>query len=104
MSVGQLAALTRGVAERGQEEYAQLREAIRQSQRVKQQQRFQSQLWSICKPYLGSDTPMRVFMPAIGMLLTRAFTPGQAVGRLFLVEPRAGADNNPAERSLVPRW
>ena len=148
MSVGQLAALTRGVAERGQEEYAQLREegrngylwsfsapntryflhraswgreviekvlgeefdgvlvsdfygsynvyqglhqrcwthllrdihqlkerfpqhhaqaysgpdpglleAVRQPQRVKQQQRFQAQLWSICKPYLGRIRP-----------------------------------------------
>ena len=44
MSMGQLVALTRGVAERGQEEYYQLLETVRQSQRVKQQQRFQAQL------------------------------------------------------------
>ena len=102
MSMGQLAALTRGAAERGQEEYAQLREEVRQSQWVKQQQRFQSQLWSICKPYLGRDTPMRVLCQRVDRFLPELFTPGQAVGRTFLVEPRAGADNNAAELSLRP--
>ena len=37
----------------------ELPETVRQSRRVKQQQRFQEQLWSICQPHLGSDTPVR---------------------------------------------
>ena len=37
-----------------------LPETVRRAQRVEQQQRYQRWLWSICKPYLGSDAPMRV--------------------------------------------
>ena len=71
-----------------------LPEAVRRSRRVKQQQRFQEQLWSICQPYLGSDTPMRVLCQRVERFLPELFT--------FIIEPRAGADNNPAERSLRP--
>ena len=71
-----------------------LPETVRRSRRVKQQQRFQEQLWSICQPYLGSDTPMRVLCQRVERFLPELFT--------FIVEPRAGADNNPAERSLRP--
>ena len=83
-----------------------LPETVRRSQRVKQQQRFQfqEQLWSICQPYLGSDTPMRVLCQRV--LCQRVLC--QRVERFlpelftFIIEPRAGADNNPAERSLRP--
>ena len=71
-----------------------LPETVRRSRRVKQQRRFQKQLWSICQPYLGSDTPMRVLCQRVERFLPEQFT--------FIVEPRAGADNNPAERSLRP--
>ena len=71
-----------------------LPETVRRSRRVKQQRRFQKQLWSICQPYLGSDTPMRVLCQRVERFLPELFT--------FIVEPRAGADNNPAERSLRP--
>ena len=37
-----------------------LPETVQRAQRVEQQQRYQQWLWSICKPYLGSDAPMRV--------------------------------------------
>ena len=69
-------------------------ETVRRSRRVKQQRRFQKQLWSICQPYLGGDTPMRVLCQRVERFLPELFT--------FIVEPRAGADNNPAERSLRP--
>ena len=61
---------------------------------MKQQRRFQKQLWSICQPYLGGDTPMMVLCQRVERFLPELFT--------FIVEPRAGADNNPAERSLRP--
>ena len=88
-----------------------LPETVRRSQRVKQQQRFQfqEQLWSICQPYLGSDTPMRVLCQRVlcqRVLCQRVLC--QRVERFlpelftFIIEPRAGADNNPAERSLRP--
>ena len=69
-----------------------LPETVRRSRRV--QQRFQEQLWSICQPYLGGATPMRVLCQRVERFLPELFT--------FIVEPRAGADNNPAERSLRP--
>ena len=71
-----------------------LPETVRRSRRVKQQQWFQEQLWAICQPCLGSDTPMRVLCQRVERFLPELFT--------FIVEPRAGADNNPAERSLRP--
>ena len=71
-----------------------LPETVRQSQRVKQQQQFQEQLWSICQPYLGSDAPMRVLCQRVERFLPELFT--------FVAEPRASADNNAAERSLRP--
>ena len=71
-----------------------LPETVRRSRRVKQQQRFQEQLRSICQPYLGSDTPMRILCQRVERFLPELFT--------FIVEPRAGADNKPAERSLRP--
>ena len=46
-----------------------LPETVRQSQRVKQQQQFQEQLWSICQPYLGSDAPMRVLCQRVERFL-----------------------------------
>ena len=72
----------------------ELPETVRQSRRVKQQQRFQEQLWSICQPHLGSDTPMRVLCQRVERFLPELFT--------FIAEPRASADNNAAERSLRP--
>ena len=63
-------------------------------QRVEQQQRYQQWLWSICKPYLGSDAPMRVLCQRVERFLPELFT--------FVAEPRASADNNAAERSLRP--
>ena len=69
-----------------------LPETVRQSQRVKQQQQFQEQLWSICQPYLGSDAPMRVLCQRVERFLPELFT--------FVAEPRASADNN--ARSLRP--
>ena len=71
-----------------------LPETVRRDRRVKQQQRFQEQLRSICQPYSGSDTPMRTLCQRVERFLPELFT--------FIVEPRAGADNNPAERSLRP--
>ena len=67
---------------------------VRRAQRVEQQQRYQQWLWSICKPYLGSDAPMRVLCQRVERFLPELFT--------FVVEPRASADNNAAERSLRP--
>ena len=72
----------------------ELPETVRQFRRVKQQQRFQEQLWSICQPHLGSDTPMRVLCRRVERFLPELFT--------FIAEPRASADNNAAERSLRP--
>ena len=37
-----------------------LLETVRRARRVKQQLQYERQLWAICKPYLGSDAPMRV--------------------------------------------
>ena len=37
-----------------------LPETVQRAQRVERQQRYQQWLWFICKPYLGSDAPMRV--------------------------------------------
>ena len=67
---------------------------VRRAQRVEQQQRYQQWLWSICKPYLGSDAPMRVLCQRVERFLPELFT--------FVAEPRASADNNAAERSLRP--
>ena len=71
-----------------------LPETVQRAQRVERQQRYQQWLWFICKPYLGSDAPMRVlcqrverFLPELLHLRRRA--PGSA-------------DNNAAERSLRP--
>ena len=72
----------------------QLPETVQQSQRVKQQQQYQQQLWSICKPYVGSDAPMRVLCQRVERFLPELFT--------FTADPRAAADNNAAERSLRP--
>ena len=72
----------------------QLPETVQQSQRVKQQQQSQQQLWSICKPYVGSDAPMRVLCQRVERFLPELFT--------FTADPRAAADNNAAERSLRP--
>ena len=71
-----------------------LPETVRRAQRVEQQQRYQQWLWSICKPYLGSDAPMRVLCQRVERFLPELFT--------FVAEPRASADNNAAERSLRP--
>ncbi len=71
-----------------------LPETVRRAQRVEQQQRYQQWLWSICKPYLGSDAPMRVLCQRVQRFLPELFT--------FVAEPRASADNNAAERSLRP--
>ncbi len=78
-----------------------LPETVRRSQRVKQQQRFQfqEQLWSICQPYLGSETPMRVLCQRVLCQRMERFLPELFT---FIIEPRAGADNNPAERGLRP--
>ena len=51
-----------------------LPETVRQSQRVKQQQRFQEQLRSICRPYLDSDTPMRILCQRVERFLPELFT------------------------------
>ena len=62
--------------------------------RIERQQRYQQWLWSICKPYLGSDAPMRMLCQRVERFLPELFT--------FVAEPRASADNNAAERSLRP--
>ena len=67
---------------------------VRRAQRVEQQQRYQQWQWSVCKPYLGSDAPMRVLCQRVERFLPELFT--------FVAEPRASADNNAAERSLRP--
>ena len=72
----------------------QLPETVQQSQRVRQQQQYQQQLWSICKPYVGSDAPMSVLCQRVERFLPELFT--------FTADPRASADNNAAERSLRP--
>ena len=51
-----------------------LPETVRRSRRVKQQRRFQKQLWSICQPYLGGDTPMRVLCQRVERFLPELFT------------------------------
>ena len=71
-----------------------LPETVQRAQRVERQQRYQQWLWSICKPYLGSDAPMRVLCQRVERFLPELFT--------FVAEPRASADNNAAERSLRP--
>ena len=70
----------------------ELPETVQRAQRVLQQQ-CQQRLWSICKPYLGSDAPMSVLCQRV-RFLPELFT--------FVAEPRAKADNNAAERSLRP--
>ena len=71
-----------------------LLETVRRTRRVEQEQRYQQWLWSICKPYLGSDASMRVLCQRVERFLPELFT--------FVAEPRASADNNAAERSLRP--
>ena len=71
-----------------------LPETVRRTRRIERQQRYQQWLWSICKPYLGSDAPMRVLCQRVERFLPELFT--------FVAEPRASADNNAAERSLRP--
>ena len=71
-----------------------LPETVRRARRVKQQLQYQRQLWAICKPYLGSDAPMRVLCQRVERFLPELFT--------FVAEPLASADNNAAERSLRP--
>ena len=72
----------------------ELPETVQRAQRVKLQQQCQQRLWSICKPYLGSDAPMSVLCQRVERFLPELFT--------FVAEPRAKADNNAAERSLRP--
>ena len=60
-----------------------LPETVRRAQRVEQQQRYQQWLWSICKPYLGSDAPMRVLCQRVERFLPELVT--------FVAEPRAAA-------------
>ena len=67
---------------------------VQRTQRVRQQTHYQQQLWAICQPHLGSDTPMRVLCQRVERFLPELFT--------FIAEPRAAADNNAAERSLRP--
>ena len=71
-----------------------LPETVQQSQRVKRQRHYQQQLWSICKPYLDADAPMRVLCQRVERFLPELFT--------FVADPRVSADNNAAERSLRP--
>ena len=71
-----------------------LPETVRRTRRIERQQRYQQWLWFICKPYLGSDAPMRVLCQRVERFLPELFT--------FVAEPRASADNNAAERSLRP--
>ena len=71
-----------------------LPETVRQAQRLKQQQEYQRQLLSVCKPRLDGSAPMKVLCQRVERFLPELFT--------FIAEPRAGADNNPAERSLRP--
>ena len=72
----------------------ELPETVQRAQRVKLQQQCQQRLWSICKPYLGSDAPMSVLCQRVECFLPELFT--------FVAEPRAKADNHAAERSLRP--
>ena len=75
-----------------------LPETVQRARRVERQQRCRQWLWSICKPYLGGDAPMRALCRRVERFLPELFT--------FAAEPRAGADNNAdnnaAERSLRP--
>ena len=71
-----------------------LPETVRRARRVERQQRCRQWLWSICKPYLGGDAPMRVLCQRVERFLPELFT--------FVAEPRASADNNATERSLRP--
>ena len=71
-----------------------LPETVQRARRVERQQRCRQWLWSICKPYLGSDAPMRALCRRVERFLPELFT--------FVAEPRAGADNNAVERSLRP--
>ena len=72
----------------------ELPETVQRAQQVKQQQQCQTQLWSICQPYLGSDAPMRALCQRVERFLPELFT--------FVADPRVRADNNAAERSLRP--
>ena len=69
-------------------------ETVQRARRVKQQQQCQTQLWSSCQPYLGSDAPMRALCQRVERFLPELFT--------FVADPRVRADNNAAERSLRP--
>ena len=62
--------------------------------RVKQQQQYQQQLLSICKPYLDGGAPMRVLCQRVERLLPELFA--------FTADPRVNTDNNTAERSMRP--
>jgi transposase len=65
---------------------------VQQAQRIKQQQQYQQQLWSICQPFTGTQAPMSVLCQRVERFLPELFT--------FVAEPQVTADNNPAERSL----
>ena len=71
-----------------------LPETVQRAQRVKLQQQCQKRLWSICKPYLDGDAPMRVLCRRVERFLPELFA--------FVANPRVSADNNAAERSLRP--
>ena len=71
-----------------------LPETVRRARRVKQQLQYQRQLWAICKPYLGSDAPMRVLCQRVERFLPELFT--------FVAEPfppaeRAGSSGGEQE-------
>ena len=62
--------------------------------RVKQQHRYEQELWALCRPYVKTEVPMSVLCQRVERFLPELFT--------FTADPRVPADNNGAERSLRP--
>lgn len=67
---------------------------VQQAQRVKQQWRYQQELWALCQPHVKTEAPMSVLCQRVERFLPELFT--------FVAAPQVAADNNAAERSLRP--
>lgn len=67
---------------------------VRKAQRVKQQRKYEQELWALCQPHVKTAAPMNVLCQRVERFLPELFT--------FVAEPQVPADNNAAERSLRP--
>ncbi len=67
---------------------------VQQSLRVKQQRRYEQELWALCRPYVKTQVAMSVLCQRVERFLPELFT--------FVAQPQVASENNAAERSLRP--